>query len=121
MPTIEIPIRDVSEVVGLRKNRQFQADARELIRLTDEIKRLNDRAAELRLGCYDHITRALNGSEEKSVGFDGYRLSAFQGEGRRTLDKAKLLKVIPAAKLAKCYTVGEKPRPTVSVSKVKER
>lgn len=111
-------VRDVSEVPGLkRKKKTFIADAEELIEITDDVKKLQDRAGELRLSLYDTMNEELN-EDEKSVRVGEYRLTAYQGKPRMVLDKTKLLKHITAEKLAKCYVESDPPRPTVQVTRI---
>lgn len=114
MPKIDVPLRKAEEITALKKNKKLLRDMAELSRITDEIKSLTDLAGELRLAVYDGLSEVLP-EGEKSVAYDGHRFTAYQGEPRRTLDMVKLAKLIPAAKLEKCYKLSDPPRPTVQV------
>jgi hypothetical protein len=135
MPQVEIPLRDDGEVRQLARDKQYRREADELVEITDQMKKLKDRADELRLSLHDRLRAALP-EEEKSilhqyrmqdpknpkvVHLVKYRLSVIQGEARSSFSKEKALKYMTAAQLAKCYVKGEKPRPTVSVTEIVEK
>ena len=117
MPKVEIPMRKVAQVKGLAKDGEFLAEAKELIKLVEDVKKKSDRIAELRLSVYEKMVRSL-GENEKSVQMGTHRMTAYQGEPSNKLDKKKLLKYITADKLQRCYTKGDPPRPTVQVAKM---
>jgi alanyl-tRNA synthetase len=114
MPKIEVPLREVDEIKKLRKNKQFLRDSEELIHLTQKIKELQEKVDEIRPRVYEAMEDALP-DQERSVRIGEYRVTAYQGSPQKRLDKEKLLRIIPAKKLEKCYTLGAQPRPTVQV------
>lgn len=119
MPKTEIPLKQWDEIRKLERDEEFQMAAEALVELTDDVKKKSDRIAELRLELYDKLVAALPEGEH-SVQYGDHRLTASQGSPRKTLDKQKLMKYISAAKLEKCYTAGDPPRPTVVVTRVEE-
>lgn len=119
MPTIEVPLRQYTEIKPLRTNKRFIGYADRLVEITAEMKRLKGEADELRLELFDLIKPAL-GPGEKSIAFNGYSLSPIQAKPKQSLDKKKLLSYITVDKLKKCYKLGATPRPTVSVRPIGE-
>lgn len=113
-------VRDVYDVEGLGDDDEFMNSAAELIQLTDREKKMKDRIAELRLFCHEKMHSVLAETDERSVEYGTHRLTMQQGEPRKILNMAKLAKLVPAAKLAKCYELGDPPRPTVVVNRLKE-
>lgn len=120
MPKVEVKMRSVSEIRGLRKSTPFQDTLDEMIRKSAMKKKLEEDLEELRMEVWDALTPHLQ-PEEKSVEYKGYRITAYQGEPQERLDKEKLLKYIPAEKLKRCYTKGAKPRPTVQVVRIVDK
>lgn len=120
MPKVDLPLRNADSIKSLKANGEFQRDAARLVALAGRMKRYAEEASELRGRLYDHLSSSLPAGE-KSVRYGSHRLSIYEGEPRKTLDKQKLLAIIPASKLEKCYTEGERPCPTVQVVDISEQ
>jgi hypothetical protein len=107
----------MNEIKALRTNERFVIAAKYLIAKTERIKQLSEEVSELRGEVFEVLSGALR-EGEKSISFNDHRLSVVESAGRRTLDMNKLLRHVPASVIEKCYTVGEPPKPTVSVSRI---
>lgn len=131
MPSIEVPLRDVSEVRGLRKNKEWLGKASQLVEKVSQSKEIEIEIRDLKEEIIDPMAEALTsaGLGEVSVKItdeddQDWRLSRVAAEhGRKTLNKDKLLKYITklggtVAGLEKCYDEGAVPAPYIQVSKI---
>ena len=115
---IEVEMRDVSEIKGLRKSKQLRAEIERITELKLQIEAQELELRQLKSTVMDKIWSVVP-PEEKSVQYEDFRLTRTQQSARRTLDTEKLLKYIPASKLEKCYKVGKQPEPSLTVTTIK--
>lgn len=129
MPTIEVPLKPWIEIPALRKSKKFQKLADEMVELTEQVKMLEARRAELSLEQYDILNEALD-DDTKSIEYRGYRLTRRAPGKVGRFDVKKLMKrPIPCIKcktanhvtadvVDECKTFSD-VRPGVSVTAIK--
>lgn len=119
MPTIEVPMRELSQVKRLRTDDEFIQKSKRLVKLCEEVKEKEEEIGELKPNVLETLQSVLR-PDEKSIRVGDHRLTVITPEkGRKYLDTKKLLKFMTARQLEKCYSEGEAGQPYLQVAGVK--
>jgi len=135
MPTVTTPLRPYTDFPELKRKRERLLLA-ERVKLYQAKKDIDKRLETLNFELFGEL-RSVLPEGVKSVEFEGYQVTTLSYEPRRTFDpkravtktfpcpcskcKGKEKITLPAKVLEGFYKVGAQPKPSVSVTKLKER
>jgi len=135
MPTVTTPLRPYTDFPELKRKRERLLLA-ERVQLYQAKKDIDKRLETLNFELFGEL-RSVLPEGVKSVEFEGFQVTTLSYEPRRTFDpkravtktfscpcskcKGKEKITLPAKVLEGFYKVGAQPKPSVSVTKLKER